>query len=167
MSQIKHLRRQSIRLQGHNYADQGAYFITICTRLRELFFDKRSIRQIAEHCWLEIPAHFQCVELDEWVLMPNHLHGILLINSPFKHDPPLPITGFVSPKKDTLSVIIRTYKAAVTTLCHRAGDNEFTWQRNYYEHIVRNEADLQRIRQYILSNPSMWETDAENPKPRL
>jgi len=69
----------------------------------------------------------------------------------------------LSPHRDTLAVVIRTYKAAVTTLCRRAGRDDFAWQRNYYEHIIRNEGELNRIRQYIIDNPSRWERDRNNP----
>lgn len=72
--------RRSIRLPEHDYAQSGAYFVTICTANRELFFNDAGIRQIAEQCWVEMPRHSAAVTLDEWVVMPNHLHGIVAID---------------------------------------------------------------------------------------
>jgi REP element-mobilizing transposase RayT len=160
-------RRRSIRIKTHNYANNGVYFVTICTYQRELFFNVPTLRQIAEQCWINIPHHVSNVELDEWVVMPNHLHGVLFIHSTMNAPAESFQRGFSPPQKNSLGLIVRTYKGAVTTLCRRAGNLEFRWQRNYYEHIIRNEAELNRIRQYIMGNPSNWETDDENPKRRL
>jgi putative transposase len=162
----KSLSRRTTRLQGYDYSQEGAYFVTICTQLRELYFDTPSVRQIAEHCWIDIPNHFPNVELDEWVIMPNHLHGVVLITgqTSVSNHRKENLFSKISPLKNTLSVIMRTYKAAVTTFCRRAGEIEFAWQRNYHDHIIRDEVDLNRIREYILLNPSRWEEDVENPK---
>jgi putative transposase len=163
--------RRSVRLRGYDYAQPGAYFVTISTRNRMLFFDDEEIRNIAERCWLQIPDHFPAVELDEWVIMPNHLHGIIVIgrgvqlNAPTggtARNPEDPFSA-MSPRPHSLAVVIRTYKAAVTTLCRRAGIAEFCWQRNYYEHIIRDEGELNDTRQYIIDNPIRWATDEENP----
>jgi putative transposase len=162
----KSLSRRTTRLQGYDYSQAGAYFVTICTQMRESFFDLPAVRQIAEHCWVDIPNHFPNVELDEWVIMPNHFHGIVLITdqTSVSNRRNENLFSKISPLKSTLSVIVRTYKAAVTTSCRRAGEIEFAWQRNYHDHIIRDEADLNRIREYILLNPSHWEQDVENPK---
>ncbi|MCC6805359.1 MAG: transposase [Anaerolineae bacterium] len=154
-------------MKNYDYTQQGAYFVTICTQLRECFFDIPAIRQTAEQSWIEIPQHFSDVELDEWIVMPNHVHGILLLsgrreilnarsaNNRF---------STISPYGRSLAVVIRAYKAAVSKFCRRAGNTEFAWQSNYYEHIIRSETDLNRVRQYILDNPAKWDEDAENPK---
>jgi len=169
--------RRSIRLQGYDYSRAGVYFVTICTHDRELFFDDPSIRQIAEECWLAIPAHFPRVRLDEWVVMPSHLHGILAFeewqgrgvqlnaptaipSQPRNHDNRFSV---ISPRSGTVGVVVRTYKAAVTASCRRWGRDEFGWQRNYHDHIVRDAAELVRIRRYIRANPLNWETDENNP----
>jgi REP element-mobilizing transposase RayT len=176
---------RSIRLQGYDYSQAGAYFVTICTQEHTLFFENDAIREIAEQCWSEIPDHFPAVELDEWIVMPNHVHGIIVIcddarrgvqlnaptpNAPTMNAPtirnPDDVFSVISPHRNTLSVIVRTYKAAVTTLCRRAGRDDFAWQRNYHEHIIRNEGELNRIRQYIADNPIRWETDMHNPDRR-
>ena len=177
MSHAGRSRRRSIRLRDYDYSQVGAYFVTICTYNRELFLEDASIRQIAETCWKAIPDHSPDVVLDEWVIMLNHLHGILVLaddrreigednrrgvqlNAPTRdrHNP----FSAMSPQRRTLSVVIRTYKAAVTTLCRRAG-HDFAWQRNYFEHVVRDEDDLSRIRRYIRDNPLCWDLDENNP----
>ena len=179
-------RRHSIRLKGYDYACAGAYFVTLCTQDRVLFFDNELMRAIAERSWVNIPVHFPMVELDEWVVMPNHLHGIIVItedngrgvqlNAPTiadtdgsahvnKRDAGNPFS-VISPRRKTLSVAVRTYKGAVTTACRRAGHTEFGWQRNYYERIIRNEGEINRIRQYIRDNPARWDTDENNPDSR-
>jgi REP element-mobilizing transposase RayT len=97
---------------------------------------------IAEQCWEEIPKHFSNVELDEFVVMPNHIHGIIIINETddikinYSRDVQLNVPTRLSPKRGSLSVIIRTCKAAVTTECRRNGHNEFRWQSRFYEHII-------------------------------
>jgi len=168
----KHHRR-SVRLKGYDYSQIGAYFVTICTRDRALLFNNGSIRNIVEQCLLEIPDHFPVVKLDEWVVMPNHLHAIVIttcrgvqLNAPTKdlaiRDPNNPFS-LMSPHRNTISVIVRTFKAAVTTLSRRAGYDDFGWQRNYYEHVIRDEDELNLVRQYTLDNPVQWEMDENNP----
>ncbi|MEK6709271.1 MAG: transposase [Nitrospinota bacterium] len=163
-------RRSSLRLKGYDYSRAGAYFVTFCTLNRELFFLDEGTRGIAEQCWREIPVHFPSVQLDEWVVMPNHLHGILVLdlrrgvqlNAPTKNLRGNPFSA-ISPRPFTLSVAVRTYKAAVTTRSRRSDSVTFGWQRNYYEHIIRNEQELNRIRQYIAENPLGWASDPNNP----
>ena len=195
--------RRSIRLKGYDYAQAGAYFVTICAHQRQLFFENPAILHAAQECWLAIPDHVPGVELDEWVVMPNHTHGIIVLdgrgvqygrgvqlnapttnapttnapttnapttNAPTTNAPTTDATrdpanqySMMSPRRNTLSVIVRTYKAAVTTACRRIGRDDFAWQRNYYEHIIRNERELNAIRQYIKNNPLKWALDRDNP----
>jgi REP element-mobilizing transposase RayT len=176
----KHHRR-SIRLKGYDYSQAGAYFVTICTHNRECLFGKindgtmflNEMGEIAKQCWLEIPNHFPNVTLDEFVIMPNHIHGIIIINDnggANDNSPPQQIQqnkSFRSPSR-TIGSIIRGYKIGVTKLCRQnAGVNNNSplqiWQRNYYEHIIRNENELNKIRQYIINNPLKWSLDFENP----
>jgi putative transposase len=194
-------RRHSIRLRDYDYAQAGAYFVTICTEGRQLFFEDPILRKEAEDCWLAIPQHAREVELDEWVVMPNHLHGIIVIldpgpgrgvqlNAPTKdvattdiptkdapttnaqsNDTPAteapgndnPPFSRISPRPGSLAVVLRTYKAAVTTACRAIGRDDFAWQRNYYEHIIRDEPGLVAIREYICNNPLKWPLDLDNP----
>ena len=165
--------RRSIRLKDYDYSQAGAYFVTICCYDKTTYFENAKTRNITEQCWKGIPQHFSNVSLDEYVIMPNHLHGILILhdarrgvlntstqdssNKPFSKS---------SPRRNTISLIIRTFKAAVTTQCRHIGCEKFAWQRNYYEHIIRKEKELESIRQYINENPLKWELDEENPSRR-
>jgi putative transposase len=172
-------RIESARLKGWNYRNPGYYFVTICTRGRSHYFgtveqdDVRlsAIGEIAAQCWAENPQHHQGIELDEWVIMPNHAHGIIIIvvetlqcnvstdcnvSTVAKNQ-----MSVISPKTGSLSVAVRSFKSVVTKLAHHAG-HEFGWQERYWDHIIRNEAELNRIRNYIRANPSNWEKDRNN-----
>ena len=164
-------RRRSVRLKEYDYSKEGAYFVTVCTRDRALLFENEEVRAIVEQCWLGIPDHFPTVQTDEWVVMPNHLHGILIIvgRGVQLNAPTVALRNqndrfsMISPRRSELSTIVRTYKAAVTTLCRKGGHTYFAWQRGYYEHVIRNEDDLNRARQYIFDNPLQWDMDENNP----
>ena len=173
----KHHRR-SIRLKGYDYSLAGTYFVTICVKERKCVFGDvqnsnvvlSPIGEIVYQCWNEIPNNFNSVKLYVFIVMPNHLHGIVVmtndcrgvqLNAPTRNASNF--YGLISPKQKTLSVIIRTFKAAVTTQCRKNNYHFFEWQRNYYEHIVRNEDELNRIREYIINNPLQWQFDKENP----
>ena len=162
--------RRSIRLHEYDYTRPGAYFVTVCTQNGRLFFDESVMKAAAEDCWQRIPQHHPEISLDTWVVMPNHVHGLVVIgqgrgvqlNAPTKRGTSNR-HSVISPRAGTLAVIVRTYKAAVTTRCRRSGYPDFAWQRNCYEHIVRNEDDLLRIRQYIQDNPLKWDSDEYHP----
>ena len=170
--------RRSIRLKDYDYSQEGAYFVTICTHGKECILghiiDGRVELSPIGHSvygyWLQIPKHFEAVQLDEFVVMPNHMHGILMItrccrgvkfNAPTRGSDSF---SCISPRKDTLAVIVRTYKSVVSRWCRENGYGDFRWQRNYYEHIIRSERDLKEIREYIVNNPMKWDIDAENPE---
>ncbi|MAU10378.1 MAG: transposase [Anaerolineaceae bacterium] len=183
----KHTRR-SIRLRHYDYRDPGAYFVTICTYRNHCVFgnvqDDAVILSdqglIAKSIWEQIPTHFSFITLDHFVIMPNHVHGILLIgeNANNLHTREQPDTqtdvgaqyivplhqikrSFGSMVAGSLPSIIRTYKAAVTREINRVCNTSSSkiWQRNYYEHVIRDERDLNRIREYIQTNPSRWAQD--------
>src|SRR4051794_25989448 len=175
-----HHHRQSIRRHGYDWV----YFVSICTQEKALFFEDVGVEAIAERCWLAIPEHFLMADLDEWVVMPNHVHGLVVIggresngrhrpgvqlNAPTEgnrpgHQPPARRSfPQVSPHRDALGVIIRTYKGAVTTTCRCEGFGWFAWQRNYYDRIVRNDRELDNIRRYIFENPERWALDEHYP----
>ena len=152
--------RRSHRLKDYDYASLGAYFVTICTKERRPFFDHPDIRSIAERCWLEIPRHHSGVDLDTWVIMPDHVHGIVWftgagvqLNAPTTRRNPTAPYSTMSPTRDSLGTVIRTFKAAVTTLCRRGGFADFGWQRSYYDRVIRDERELERTREYIEQNP--------------
>ena len=163
--------RRSIRLPEYDYEATGAYFVTICAWQKHSFFDNDVIRRIVEDTWNEIPRHFDKVLVDAFVVMPNHLHGILVI-------PDLPVGADprVGPPKSgahtgaPLPTIVQWFKTMTTNRYMRAIKTSAwapcrgrLWQRNYYEHVIRDEKSLNRIRQYILDNPVRWTMDPENP----
>ena len=126
---------------------------------------------IAEAAWRDIPNHFRGVQLDAGVVMPNHIHVILILAAPDRRGAacraPTPI-AFGPPKPESLATIVRSFKSAVTRQSNRirGTPGAAIWQRNYYEHIVRNEQDLRTIRDYIADNPARWADDKENPAKR-
>ena len=191
--------RRSIRLKNYDYSQPGAYFITICAQDRQCVFGEiavgimraNAVGNLAATCWQQIPQHFPNTQLDAFVIMPNHIHGILFLldnnagvqrmgvqcrgvqlNAPTlnAHKPntmtprnPNNMYSQISPQRGTLGVIIRTYKAAVTTECRKAQLAYMVWQRNYYEHVVRDERELQILREYLQNNPKQWEIDQLHP----
>jgi REP element-mobilizing transposase RayT len=166
-------KRRSIRLKGYDYSQQGMYFVTVCTHNHHFLFGHIAEERITlnnagrftNKCWLEIPEHFPHVALDEFIIMPNHIHGIIIINDinvGANNYSPLQINQFRSPSK-TIGSMIRGFKIGVTKW-FRANTNVYNvWQRNYYEHIIRNENKLNKIREYIINNPLKWLLDRENP----
>jgi len=196
ISDLENRRRHSIRLKGYCYASPGAYFVTIVTHNRMCIFGSavggvmrlNVWGEIASAHWGEIPSHYSNVTLDAFVVMPNHVHGILIIrpslgvvigvgaqhaapddNWGAQHAAPLLAIQHVPPANmlpGSLGAIVRSYKSAVTKHIgmSRTSTEMPVWQRNYYEHIVRNEKDLLRIRDYILDNPLHWDDDRENPE---
>lgn len=176
----KQSQRRSLRLQEYDYSQEGAYFVTICTRNKALLFENKKIRAIAEQCWLEIPNHFPNVQLDERVIMPNHMHGILIITdkckdathfttsiSNVRRDDPMgrPYIRPHGPAPGSICTIIGQFKSVATKRIDklRQTPDVRLWQRNYYEHVIRNEHDVNEIRQYILDNPVKWDMDENNP----
>lgn len=165
-----HPDRRSIRLKGHDYSQPGYYFITICTQNRRCQFGRmvnaafvmNDVGQVVQQCWNDIPLHFPHMKLDVFVVMPNHIHGILLI----VHRPAdsMGTEQFGKPVPGSISTIIRSFKSAVTRHINnlRQTPGARLWQRNYWEHIVRNENELNRIREYIVRNPQNWEMDRLN-----
>ncbi|MBI4721508.1 MAG: transposase [Candidatus Stahlbacteria bacterium] len=161
-------QRKIIRLKEYDYSQVGYYFVTICTKDRELYFENKELREVAHEFWLEIPRHFQNVKLDERVIMPNHLHGIIIIeNVNVGTDYNLSLqkqNKFQNVIPKSLSYIIAGYKSAVTRDIHKNPNIPFfAWQPRYYEHIIRDEESLNKIREYIIENPLKWDLDAENP----
>ena len=165
----KHHRR-SIRLRGYDYSQSGAYYITTCTHNRRCLFGKiadgemrlNDVGQLVQRVWDGLPEHYPHVELDAFVMMPNHVHGIVVLTGTGLKPTP---TAATRPMRQGLPEIIRAFK---TFSARRINDFRHTpgtpvWQRNYYEHIIRNEDALNRIRQYIADNPDNWAEDRENP----
>jgi len=176
-------RIKSHRYEGWNYADEGCYFITICTEDRVCYFGKienkkmqlSPIGEIAVKCWLEIPKHFPFAILDLFVVMPNHIHGILQIIQNIEmqnmQNANVETQNFASlrveyknkfgPQSKNLSSIIRGFKIGVKKYS-TINNIDFFWQPRFYDRIIRNERELNNIRNYIYNNPLKWEFDRNN-----
>jgi len=177
-SDVEHLRR-SIRLRGYDYTQAGAYFITICTHGRACLFGEvmdgtmrlNDTGRMTQTCWNAIPEHFPGVVTDECIVMPNHVHGIVWVGDGGTaccrgtacRAPT--VEQFGKPVSRSLPTIIRSFKSAVTKRINESFGTAGVpvWQRNYHEHIIRDEDALTRIRQYIIDNPAQWAMDRENP----
>jgi putative transposase len=197
--------RRSIRLKGYDYSQAGAYFITICTKDRQHLFGKvlneemilNKMGQIAYNEWLKTPDLRPNVSLDVFAIMPNHMHGIIILNdntaddtggwhalhgkgelhSPNNYTGESHAPGLTEKEKgecdsprqrqqqmprspsNNIGVIVRGYKSSVTKQINLLNYPGSAWQRDYYEHIIRNEQSYQRISDYILNNPAKWEQD--------
>lgn len=191
--------RQSIRLVGFDYTASATHFVTICVRDHQCVFGSivdatmqlSEIGKIASHNWSEIARIRQCISLDEFIVMPNHIHGIITImnrdndHSPrvwrIKHVPKQPVslcdterascdTERASPcdaptaclKRNSLGSIIGQFKIATTKHIRAAGYPDFAWQRNYYERIIRDDRALESVCAYIRNNPANWARDRNN-----
>ncbi len=151
--------RKSIRLQTHDYAGGGIYFVTLCVHrdAGELFADDAA-KAVVEQCWQEIPAHFPNVELGEFVAMPDHVHGILRIVgaknvSPILSPIQLAKNGRPCGTSKTLGSVVRGFKVGVTKKLRPRESKKKIWHRNYYEMIVRSKEAEEKITEYIRMNP--------------
>jgi len=183
--------RRSIRLKGYDYSQAGEYFVTIVTWQRECMFGDvvngnvalNEFGRIVEKWWNQIPAHFPSVDTLTFVIMPNHIHGIIIINDDGRGAVSAPenetqnqgeMTSPLRVRKPTLGQVVAYFKYQ-STKDMNAMDNTGTitkfWQRNYYacperrrrKHIIRDEREMDRIHRYIEANPSQWADDDENP----
>jgi len=182
----KNNHRRSIRLPKYDYTTPGGYSITIVTRDRECLFGEvvdgemrlNTLGQIAKREWERLPKRFKHIELGIYVIMPNHAHGIIFIRDHRRgtaecastihqednRRAPTAAEQFGKPVSASIPTIIRSYKSAVALRIHCARPNDIgpVWQRNYYEHVIRNDDDYNRIYNYIETNPLAWADDIEN-----
>ena len=165
--------RRSPRLQAYDYSQPGAYFVTLVTHERVSLLGGVVDGEVklshngnaVNDAWLWLPSQFPHVELDEFVVMPNHLHGVVWLAGPLsgtgvsRNAPTKP-----GPRKP-LGQVIGAFKTVSTKQVNAAlgTPGRPLWQRDFYDHVVRNEQDLHRIREYIRNNPLQWELDEENP----
>ena len=182
-------RRRATRLHSYDYSQTGGYFITICVQDQECLFGKimdgrmqlNEIGKIVVECWNRIPQHFFSAKLDVCVVMPNHIHGVILLGTggtkcpcPPTHSQPTrrgEVSSPASPNRrseptsPTLGQVVAYFKYQSTKCINQYRDMLGTriWQRNYYDHVLRDDIDLQRIRRYITDNPMQWELDQLHP----
>lgn len=196
--------RHSIRLKGYDYSRPGAYFVTICVKNRECLFGEirngkmmlNDFGRIIDYHWQRIPSHFQNAQLDEFVVMPDHFHGILWLvddsgnmatnpggakhsgqpifskqddvarnaSPPHHPHPPTPPNRPKGTQPGSLSAIIQNFTSITSRKINRIRKTPGAklWQRNYHEHIIRNERALANIRQYIINNPQKWKLDRKH-----
>jgi REP element-mobilizing transposase RayT len=141
--------RQSIRWRGFDYANPGFYFVTVCTHERELTLAIPEVVAAIDRAWLDLPNRFPAVELDEFIIMPNHIHGVLVLHE----------------RGPKFGVVMRAFKSISAIAANRIlGRSERPfWQRNYYERVIRSERELNAVREYIRNNPLGWDSDPDNP----
>lgn len=160
--------RKQIRLRNYDYSSNGWYFITICTSNKTCYFGHissnkmhySSIGLLALKYWIEIPKHYPYVKLGKYVIMPNHVHGIIGIfkERNDKHHSSS-INTSLSPSRGSISRIIGSYKSSVSRWCNKNGHDYFGWHYRFHDHIIRNSQDYQRIHEYILNNVKRWNGD--------
>ena len=165
--------RRSRRLKGYDYSQAGAYFITVCTRNRECLLGDvidgvmalNDAGRVVEEEWMKSADIRKEIELDAFVIMPNHIHGIIVIDGRGTARRAPTCERFGQPTVGSIPTIVRAFKSACTKRINDMRNARGTpvWQRNYYEHVIRNEDDLDRIRQYIADNPVCWAEDENNP----
>ncbi len=156
-------QRKSIRLKNYDYSQNGAYFITVCTQNRDYLFgeiidEKMKLNdagRMIDKQWHELPKRFNHISLDEYVVMPNHLHGIIVIRT--------------TEANTNISNIVGAFKSITTHEYIKGVKNsnwppfdKKIWQRNYYEHVIRNDESLYETREYIINNPMNWQQDNMN-----
>lgn len=176
-------KRKNLRLPQYDYTQAGGYFVTMCTFEHLCLFGKiqnctlslNDCGRIAHECWEKIPTIYSHIQLDEFIVMPNHIHGILIIDDKrrMKRDAQRGDQrneGWANQREEerarqclapTLGVVIGQFKSVVTKRMNALRDTPgtYVWQRNYHDHIIRDEMDLNRIRKYIRDNPREWKND--------
>ncbi|MCF7917020.1 MAG: transposase [Candidatus Omnitrophica bacterium] len=178
-------KRKSIRLMGYDYAQEGAYYVTICVGKRTCRGGSRAalikpnhnvfghiengkmilndIGKIIHDSWLWLANQYNYIDLDEFIVMPNHLHGIVFLTGVIGHGQGQGASrGAPTTLRKPLGQLIGAFKTVSTKQINiiRNIPGNRLWQRNFYEHIIRNESDLNRIREYIINNPANWKKDS-------
>jgi REP element-mobilizing transposase RayT len=199
MSTYNGYRSDSLRLEGWDYRTSAWYFLTICTRdhvchfggVRDGIMGLSPAGCIAAEYWARIADLQDRVILDAYVVMPNHIHGLLGLVDIIKDNPNDDVETLqcnvstsggeeqsmnvdslskrmssISPKKGSVSAIIRSYKSAVTRTIRRSGCPDFAWQPRFYDRVVRNDREFDAVRAYIQANPVRWSDDKLHPQPR-
>ncbi|MFA5346182.1 MAG: transposase [Candidatus Omnitrophota bacterium] len=172
-------QRKPNRLKNYDYSQNGYYFVTICIHSRREWFGKinNGVMELNETghivlaCWNDLPNHYRNIELDEFIVMPNHAHGIVVIGNVGNGLKPFPTDGIQiyademkNPRYHGLPEIMRGFKTFSSRRVNETikTGNKFHWQKSFYDHVIRDEMSLGRIREYIRNNPKQWDTDKEN-----
>ncbi len=153
--------RRFPRLKDYNYSQPGAYFVTICVQDRKHTLGNidtgcmtlNPVGEIVQIAWNNLPQRFQNIDLDAYVVMPNHFHGIVMIKENYGE------AGGVKMPAEPLGEIIRVFKARTAFYIHKSGIHDFRWQQKYWDSIIRNDQHLFEVRQYIANNPMQWTLD--------
>jgi putative transposase len=153
-------RKRPARLSNWDYGANGQYFVTICADQRHPYFGQieesglvpSKLGEYAIRCWGSIPEHYPFVQLDEFILMPDHLHGILSFGKKNRSEWKANQFG---PQHQNLATVVRGFKMAVTSFA-QANAIEFKWQSRYFDRVIRNDYELDRVREYIRENPVKW-----------
>ncbi len=164
--------RKKIRLPDYDYTSPGVYFVTISTKDSQCFLGDvidgnmklNTIGKIVHSCWVQLPDFLKHVTLDQFIMMPNHIHGLININdNPAGDACVAPTQKKSGPAKRSLGAIVGSFKSAATKKINnlRNSPGERVWQRGFYEHVIRQGDDLQAIREYIANNPLSWKMDQE------
>ena len=169
--------RRSIRLKGYDYSQEGMYFVTLCVQDRDYLFGEiangemmlNEMGTIAHNEWMHTPEIRKNVELDAFIVMPNHIHGIIIINcrgvcnTPLRPDTDMGVCNTPQRKSpsQTIGSIVRGYKSSVTKKINELHNTNgsVVWQRNYWEHIIRDDRSFNTIAEYIINNPKNWDND--------
>ena len=173
--------RKANRLQERDYSRRGCYFVTVCTRNHFRCFGEiahermqlSTIGMIAKECWRAIPGHFPNTDIDEYIVMPNHIHGIVIVDNENDSVRDAYMRPLQSKQENGdrskmyLSKIVQGFKSSVTRMVGKRWDKHACgWQRSFYDHVIRDDASLNRIREYIRNNPLKWSFDKYNPQNR-
>ncbi len=174
--------RKYLRLKHFDYSINRAYFVTICTNKRNIYFEKYpDLQKVIHSFWNDLKIKFPVIEVDEFVVMPNHVHGIIFImggndvmgvgaiprfRRDVPHESPIHLPTSKKRRNMLLPKVVGYFKMNtakhINQILRRSGQP--FWQRNYYEHVIRHEEELRRIREYIQNNPKKWELDRDNPE---
>ena len=144
--------RKPTRIPKYDYSSENYYFVTICTHEKKCLFgtikEISRFGSIATDSILEIPSHYSGIRIDKFVVMPNHIHMIVVIGCDGCH------TNYLS-----LNQIVGQYKSGVTRKIHETAPGEAVWQRSFHDHVIRNQKDYEKIWSYIDTNPMRWDKD--------
>ena len=190
---MRYKQQKQYRHKNYDYTQNGFYFVTVCVKNHEMFFGDiaksgteynpvyemklSEIGKIAEKYWLEIPQHFPNVNLDEHIIMPNHIHVVIeickricdgmneAVPRSYNYNGKYLRMSEISPKAGSLSAIIGSFKSVITkTVNQKYSESNFSWQSRFHDRVIRNEKESNAIRKYISENPAKWHLDRYNPE---